>query len=53
MNARLRSCLAKHYFASKKLARKVAIKRSAATGDKIKVYMCPSCQGWHLTKAAK
>jgi hypothetical protein len=50
MNARIRSCLTKHYFASKKLAVMVALKRSQATGERIKVYRCPACDGWHLTK---
>lgn len=50
MNARLRSCLAKNRYASKKLAHKAVAARTLKGGQKLSVYRCPACEGWHLTK---
>lgn len=47
MNARLRSCLAKRRYPSKKLA---VAARTLKGGLKLSVYRCPACEGWHLTK---
>ena len=49
----VRNCARKSRYKSEKFAKEIAKKRRAASGVQLRVYHCPMCQSFHLTKAQR
>lgn len=47
------SCLKKSRYSTEGLAERVAAKAKKARGVELRVYYCPTCYGYHLTKMAE
>jgi hypothetical protein len=43
----------KNCYATKKQARRIAKLCMKSRGKRLRVYLCPECKRWHLTKEAK
>jgi len=43
-------CFQKSRYPTKDVARGYANKAESARGDKLRIYFCPICSGYHLTK---
>lgn len=46
----VRGCKSKRRYPSEKFAEKVARRATRQRGLALRVYPCPLCQGWHITK---
>lgn len=46
----LLSCLAKRRHPTRDVALDAALRCEGLTGDRLDVYKCPCCLGWHLRK---
>lgn len=46
----VRGCKSKRRYSTEQLADKVAARATSQRGLALRVYCCPLCQGWHITK---